>query len=410
MLLKIAWRNVWRNKRRSLLTLAASSFGLGLFIFLFAFSDGMHEQLIANATRTSLGHLQVYGRGYRADPVLERAIAKPAELRAALAGVRGLSLVLPRVESYGLASSASNSVGVMVVGVDPALEKRATRISNTMVKGLYLGRDSGTVGQILIGKALAKRLKLELGDKMVLLSQAADGSMANALFRVRGIYKTGAEAVDLGTAFITLGRAKEFLGLGQGLTSMLLFAGDLGEVDRIKGELGLRLEPKAYEALSWKDLDPSLLQTTELDDAINHVILLVVFMIVALGIVNTLLMSVFERTREFGVLLAMGMEPKSVVAMVSFEAAILASLSLAVGTSVGVILALHFGRHGIDLSRWTEGVSVSTAFLEPILYPKLRAYSVLKSCLSVFLVTIVSGLYPAFKASRLSPVKALRHS
>ncbi len=410
MLAKIAWRNLWRNKRRSLLTLAASSFGLCLFIFVFAFGDGMHEQLINNATRTSLGHLQIFATGYRADPLLENALASPERLSEILAKVPGVVHALPRVESYGLASTAANSVGVLIVGIEPELERTATRLSNTLIGGGYFGADIGAAGEILIGQSLAKRLKLDTGDKLVLLAQAADGSMASALFRVKGIFKTGSEALDLGMVFITLPRAKEFFVLGSRVTSMLLYVDDLRRVDDIKTDLGRRLDPRRYETLSWNDLDRSLLQLTQLDNGINHVLLTIVFGILALGIANTLMMSVFERTREFGVLLALGMEPRSVVTMVCLESLWLAGLSLAIGTTLGLCLSLYFQRYGIDLSRWTEGVSVSTAFLEPVLYPKLQSMSILKSCISVFLVTMLAGLFPALKASRLSPVQALRHT
>ncbi len=409
MLVKIAWRNVWRNRRRSLLTLAASSFGLAVLIFYFAFSDGIHTQMINNATRTSLGHIQIFAHNYRADRVIEHAIADPESALGVLNGAKGVSLVLPRVESYGLVSSPANSVGVLILGVDPAKERSATRIHNTLIRGQYLGTDQGRVGEIMIGDMLAKRLKAEVGEKIVLFSQAADGSMANALFRVKGIFRTGAEAMDLGTAYITLNRAQEFFVLGPRITSFLLYVDDIDRADSIRSDLASRLPPGLFEALSWKELDPSLLQTTQLDDAITQILCLMIFLVIAMGIVNTLVMSVFERTREFGVLLAMGMEPRDVVTMVSIESLVLGSTSLVLGMAVGLSVSLYFASHGINLTRWTQGVSVGSAFMEPILYPDVRLLSVAKSCAAVIIITLVSGLYPALKASRLEPVAALRH-
>jgi len=274
----MAWRNVWRNKRRSGITLAASSFGLAVLIFLLAFMDGLHEQMVRNATRMLLGHLQVYARGFREDPVPEKAIPDPERVREALARVPGLAHALPRVSGYGLVSSADNSVGVQILGVDPALEEKATRIPKTLVEGGYLGRDSGRVGEILIGKALAKRLRAVTGDKIVLLAQAADGSMASALFRVKGVFKTGAEGLDLGTVFVSLGRAQEFFALGtqlredrftvQGFRAFLetLFAGRDAEVEarieRLTAELlacqSCRIAAKELDRqLAAGEIDPS---------------------------------------------------------------------------------------------------------------------------------------------------------
>ncbi len=409
MLLTIAWRNVWRNKRRSIITLAASGLGLAVLIFLFAFNDGIHAQLINNATRTSLGHIQVFGHGYRDDRTVENAMADPKIAASVLGKTPGVSKFLPHIESYGLASSPANSVGVLILGVDPAKERGTTRIPNALIKGTYFEGASGRVGEVLIGAMLAKRLKVDVGEKIVLFSQAADGSMANALFRVKGIYRTGAEDVDLGTAYVTLPRAQDFFALGPRIISYLVYVDDLEHVDEVRQRLASRLDPSRFDVLSWKELAPSLLQETQLDDAINQIIFLMIFSVIAMGIVNTLLMSVFERTREFGVLLAMGMEPREVVAMVSIESFALGMLGLSIGLILGTLTSCYFQYHGIDLTRWTQGVSVGGAFLEPILYPQIRWQAVLRSSIIVTIITAASGLYPALKASRLSPVESLRH-
>lgn len=410
MLWKIAWRNVWRNRRRSLITLAASSAGLAVLIVVFSLGDGIHAQLVNDATRTSLGHFQVLARGYREDPVLDHAISDVPAVRRALEGVPGLAAVLPRVEVYGLASSAANSVGVEIVGVDARAERAATRIPRVIVDGSYLDASSSGAAQALLGARLASRLKLARGEKVVLLAQGADGSLASGLFRVRGVFKTGDDAMDLGVVFVTLPQAQKFLVLGGRVTSFVGFASDVGQVDALAARAAARLGPDGFQVLTWKQLAPSLLQAIQLDDASIYILLIIVFFIVALGIVNTLLMSVFERTRELGVLLAMGMSPGEVIAMISLESLALGLVSLVGGAALGAALSLRLQSHGIDLTRWTQGISMAGAFMEPVLYAKLRAVTVFKSSAIVLVVTLLAGLYPAVKASRLSPVDSLRSS
>jgi ABC-type lipoprotein release transport system permease subunit len=410
VLTKIAWRNVWRNKRRSAITLAASSFGLAVLIFVFALGDGIHAQLIDNATRTSLGHLQVLDAAYRDDPSPEHSIKDVAEVKAALAARPEISRALPRVEASGLASSAESSVGVMIVGVDPKAEKEATRVAHAVVDGKYLEDGGGPAAPILIGAKLAKRLKVRVGDKIVLMAQSTDGSLANALFRVQGVFKTGAEALDLGAVFVPLPRVQDFLGLGTRVTSFVVYMKDAAGVDATAAALRETLPKSRYEVVTWKQLDPSLVQAIQLDDASIYILLLIVFFIVALGIVNTLLMSVFERAHEFGVLLALGLEPARVVAMVSLESLALGLMSLVGGTVLGLAASYYVQAYGIDLTRWTQGISMASAFMEPVLYARVGWPSTVKSCALVLLITVLAGLYPAVKASRLSPVDSLRGS
>lgn len=402
----MAWRNVWRNRRRSLLTIVAISLGLAFNIFMRAIGDGFHEQMVDNSVRAHMGHLQVHRAGYHDDPGINKTLPGPNEVEEAireLLGLRGYSL---RVIGDGLASTAENSAGVAIVGIDPAQERAVTTIYRGMVKGAYLG--SGMGRPILIGERLAVNLKADLDDKVVLLVQAADGSMGADLFRVAGIFRSGSPELDRGMAFVLREDAQSLFSLRGRITEAVVLLTSSRGVPAAQQALQAKLAGENVEVLTWYEVEPFLLQFIELDDAFFYVIVIFFFVVISIGILNTIMMSVFERVREFGVMMALGTKPRQIVKLVVQEAFVLGLVGVVIGSLIGVAASLYFATEGMNLSAWSEGAA-ALGMTTTVVYTKLTTANLVLSNLSVLAVVMLVGLYPAMHAARLRPVEAIRH-
>jgi ABC-type lipoprotein release transport system permease subunit len=403
---KIAWRNVWRNTRRTVITLGAISVGLTMLIFFKGYTDGFHQQTVENSIKLHTGHIQIHRLGYQEEQLVELAMSRPEEALAAVRSQAGIKAYTQRVTAQGLIASSDTSRGILIVGVDPVGEPRLTTLKSKVVAGEYLSAAEGH--QILIGEKLARSLKVSLGDKLVLLTQAADGSMGADAYRVCGLFATGSQDLDKGMCFIPIKQAQELLVLGDRISEIAIIVENADEVDRIRLELSAKLDTKRYEVLSWKEISAWLVQIIELDDASLYVIELIVFVIVALGILNTMLMSILERVREFGLMMAMGTRPWQVVGMVMLEALLLGVVSVVVGSLMGSAVTQYFCVYGMDLSRWAEGFSMFP-YLDPVVYARLELANVVMSSAVVLLITLAASVYPAIKAARLEPAQAMHY-
>lgn len=404
---RLAWRNVWRNFRRSLLTIVAISFGLAVLIFIVGLADGIHEQMIRNATRTMIGQIQIHKKGYHEEPSIEKTIDEPESISSLLASLPLVESYAPRVRGQGLISSAENSAGVMILGVEPSHERRVTDIAQNLVSGEYtLERNKR---EILIGAKLAKTLKVDVGEKLVLLGQAADGSLANDLFRVKGIFKTGNDEIDAGVCYINIKDCEEFFAIDGRVTGFVIIARATEDIQPLDRALKQEINLSQFEVMTWDEIAPDLATFIRLDDASVYILILIVFFLVAIGILNTMLMSIFERVREFGIMMAVGTKPHQVVLLVMMESLWIALVSLLLGGIIGAVATIHFQTHGIDLTRFTGELNVVGTTMSPILYTDLTLNNIVVSCITVLLVTLLVAVYPAVKAARLQPVEAIRY-
>ncbi len=405
----MAWRNVWRNRRRSVLTVSAIALSLAFNILMRGIGDGFHEQMVDNSVRANIGHLEVHRQGYHNDPGLNRTLPNPQAVdRAirALPHVRGSSL---RVLGDGLASTSENSVGIAILGIDPTREPTVTAIRQAVVQGSYLRGDDER--PLLVGERLAATLRVALGDKVVLLVQAADGSMGAQLFRLTGIFRSGAPELDRGVAYILLKDAQALFALDDRVTEAVVLLDSSAAVPVARRSLDTALSSASagpYEVLTWNQVEPFLEQFIVLDDAFFYIIVAILFIVISVGILNTILMSVFERVREFGVMMALGTRPRQVVLLVVLEAAVLALVGIAVGGTLGSLATLYFAEAGINLASFAEGAA-SIGITTTTIYSKLTGANVLLSTAAVFVLVLLVSLHPAVHAARLRPVEAIRH-
>ncbi len=402
-LFSMAWRNIWRNTRRTVITVAAVVFAATIAIFMWCIAIGEHEQMINDALTLYPGHIQIHARGYWEDKTIYNSAAPPEALIASLSADPRVTAVTTRLTVDALISSDTNTSGVALVGVDPVRE--FSDVKDKIIEGGFI--DHGGPDSIVIGQSLAKNLNCGVGDRLVILTQAYDGSIAARFFTVSGIFRTGSMEFDRAMAFVDIGAADELLSMYGQVTEVSLLLKTDRDAKDLTEEIGGALDPETYEVMAWQQLIPDLVQFVELDNIFGYIYYLMILVVVIFGIMNTILMAVMERYREFGVIMALGTKPKHIVALILIESALIALVGIAIGDAIGFGISYYYTQVPMDLSAYAK--SMESFGINPLLYAKMYPFVFYITDLIILSATILSAVYPAVKASRLEPVRALRY-
>ena len=402
--LRLAARNILRNARRSAITVAAISVGMAALLFLWSFIDGVNEQMIDNSTRLLSGHLQVHRSGYHDEQTLDLVLSDPARAAGTLRAAQGVAAVSTRLEGGALASLGDKTRAVLVIGIDAAAERAVTTLSETVMQGTFLGTSDDDA--VVLGARIAEALGASVGSEVVLVTQAADGSVGAGRYRVKGIFRTRMDMLDGAYVLLTLRAAQELYAAPDGVTTIVARMGDRGRVDALQASHQASLGPE-YEVLGWTRLLPAVVQSVAFHEVMGYILLLVLFTVVAVGITNTVLMAVLERTREFGVMMALGTSRGQVTRLVFYEALLLGLVGLLVGAMVGGAIVLYYARTGMDFGRYVQAMQTMQG-LTSVIYPLPRLDRALLVSLLVLLIAVVASVYPAWRAARLAPVVAIR--
>ncbi|TAK48833.1 MAG: ABC transporter permease [Betaproteobacteria bacterium] len=403
----IAARNILRNRRRTAIMVGGAAFSVLAFVFVFGFFDGFFDGMVENSTRYLTGHVQLERAGFRKDLAPELALDKPAELLTRLRSVPNVAAAAPRVQAQALASSATKSEGIVLIGIDPLPERSVTFIHRTIVQGKAL--DPGADREIVIGRKLAERLRVRLGEKVVVMAQAADGELGTAAYRVSGIFATESSTFDSAIAYVTLPAAQSLLALGARVSTVNIRLGDRAALERTMEDLRRLAAAPGLVLAPWQELLPQLDEMVRFNRVVSDIILAVFLLVVATAIMNTVFMAVAERTREFGVLMALGTPPGAIRRMVVYETIVLMTLASLLGYGIGIALVEYFGRQGIDLSGFFQGYAAIPG-LTGIVYPKVLVATTIPPGVALLIASVLVSLYPAAKAARLDPVAAIRHA
>ncbi len=406
MYLQLAWRNIWRNPRRTVVIMIAVIIGVWSMVFLGALMRGMVDDMIENGIATLTGHIQVHLKGYRSDPVVENSMTDQEILETTIK-----KLVPPgtqwtsRVRVNAIASNARHSDGVTLVGVDPAREARVSFIGRAVNQGRYL-RPDDKYG-IVVGKALVDRFETKLDRKLVLMSQDTNKEIASRAFRIVGIFRAEMEATERQFVFVTMPAAQKMLKLKKGISEISIILTDHKEVDKVTTNL-LAALPSTYEVQTWEELLPFVTAYLKIYDQFVFLWYLVVFIAMGFGIVNTTLMAVFERIREFGLLKSLGMKPWWIIKEVLTESCLLLLIGMAIGNILGLLSVLALSGSGIDLSALAAGMEYFG--ISRVIYPVIYGKDLTMANLVVFILGLLVSIYPAAKAARFTPVEALAHT
>ena len=403
--LRIAWRNIWRNTRRTAVTAAAIALNTAILIVTYGLMEGMIIDTVYNVTHLVVGDAQVHAPEYRADRSFYRSIENPEKVLAA-ARAAGISAVA-RSYNFGLVSVGHKSAGAMFWGVDPAAEREAFELAGQLSQGEFLSERGRPVREIVLGRKLAKSLHAGIGSEIIAVVQAGDGSLGNELFTVRGILKTCGEEIDRGAAIIHQADFEElFVSQGR-VHEIALNARGAMTPDQVVAAVEGAAE--GLEVISWQDLMPPLADMVNMFDAVMVLFGLIFSLAAGLGVLNTMLMATFERIREFGVLKALGATPWRILRDVSSEAFVLALFASVIGVAIGLGGALYFHHVGLDLSFAGGDITFSGIAFNPIWRSTLNMKITVSPVVIMLVVCVLAALYPAAKAARIDPVRAMTH-
>jgi ABC-type lipoprotein release transport system permease subunit len=403
---QMALRSVFRNPRRSLITASATAFGLAAYLFLYGFADGFFEQMIRNSTEQLSGHVQVMAKGHDVDLSPQLRIDNVTQHLTTLANQQSVQAAAPRIVLKGMVANPKTSLPMELVGVAPNQEQQVTDLARYMVEGQYVqvGGDG-----IVIGRKLADDLGARLDDKLVVTVQQAGGDLASGAYPIRGIYRTGSDLFDSEYVFVSIAQARQLVGFSPDQASrIVLRLQDRTQSTPLAQRLNREFADTSLVAQDWETLLPVVVQMIEMSQIDFYLILSVVFVVVAIGVMNTMVMSVMERTRELGVMLALGTQGSQLMLTILFEALFLSLIGMVAGTLLGVLIVAWLASDGIDLSAIAGSFETIPGITDKV-YPMLIVDHVWLPSLLLFLCSVLVALYPAQRAAKLDPVEAIRH-
>lgn len=403
IILAVALRNLLGNLPRTLLTVGAIAVGLASLIFLWSFNEGLHRNMLGNFQKAIIASVQIHHEGFFQHPELSGYIRHPQDIAAAL-DISGIVNYSRRLESFGLAASNETTEGVMLIGMDPVTEPRVTEIEKRIGIGRFLKPDDSYT--LILGATTANNLNVKLGDQVIMIGYDRYGAMVAEAFTLIGVITSGEMGLDRGMAITSLATLQEMVDMPDEVTT---FAISLPEkqIAPTVHELQTRLKGKHLEIMPWYAMFPVMKEWVTLHNGFLYLFIGVVLFIVLAGELNTLLLSMLERTREFGVFMAIGTTRQEIAALLVIEAAFIGLLGALGGILLGFVIVLLTGISGIDLSILLG--STSRFYVDPLIYPQLELDQLGVTVCAILLASVAAGLYPAWRASLLQPAEAIRN-
>lgn len=400
-MLKLAWRNLWRNKRRTLITSASIFFGVVLSAIMSSMQEGSYAQYIKTIVNFYSGYIQVHQKGYWDDQVINNSLEYSA-ISTKLKDVKEITIFTPRFENFALAASQDITKGVMVIGIAPHNEDRITSLSRKIINGKYLS--DGDKG-VVLGSALAKFLNLGVNDTLVLLSQGYHGVSAAGKYPVRGIIKQPSPDLDRIVVYMDVTNCQDLFSAPDRLTSIVIMVTKSDDVASAKKELVSKLGPE-YEVMDWKEINSILMKQIDSDRQSGIIMKGVLYMIIAFGIFGTVMMMTAERRKEFGVLIAVGMQKNRLSYVLVLETILLGLVGVITGIVASIPITWYFTFHPIPFSGQAAETMMQMGF-EPIMSFSMMPSVFYNQAITIFIFTIIIGLYPVFNVHRLKISKAL---
>ncbi|MCW0484294.1 ABC transporter permease [Gaoshiqia sediminis] len=400
--LKLAWRNIWRNKRRTLITMASIFFGVLLNTFMTSMQEGTYSKMIDNVVGFYSGYIQQHHPEYWENKTIDNTFQPNDSLYRIIRRIPTVTAIVPRLESFTLMSFGNNTKGAALIGIDPEKENRMTRLSHWIEKGTYL--QPGDNG-ILLAKNLAKNLSIQVGDTLVMISQGYHGASAAALFPVRGILKFPAPTMNNLGGYIDLNAAQEFFSVPERLTSLVFMVDDYGNVSQTRQQLQRELG-SAYQLMTWDEMDPVTKNMIDADRSGAYISKGILYLLVGFGIFGTVIMMIAERRKEMGIMVAIGMQKSRLAKILFYETTLIGLVGVFTGFAISYPLILYLVYHPIPITGEAAEAYEQFGF-EAVMYFSSQWFVFARQVLIVFLLTLTVYLYPLVKIYRMKLTKAL---
>jgi len=403
MLFRLAWRNIWRNRRRTYITAASILFAVLFASFMESLQRGAWDNMIGNVVNYYFGYMQVHEKGYWEEQSINKAFSLEDSL-SAINHIEKVEAVLPRIESFALASAQNNTKGVLVAGIDPATENSMTGLRERVIQGEYLGNGEEAA---LVAAGVAERLELGVGDTLVLISQGFRGVNAAGKYPIKGLVEFGSPDLNKQMVYLTLPVAQYFYGAEGRVTSLTLKLNDQEDIKPVSKALKSELDTAAYEVMNWEEMLPDLVEARELDSAGNVIVYVILYLIIAFGIFGTILMMSKEREYEFGVLVSIGLQRWQLALSVWIETILLGLIGALSGIIASIPVVYYFMVNPIRFTGEYAGMMEKYGF-PPIFPATFEPEIFMMQAIYVFIITALIAIYPMLKIWKLKPVEAMR--
>ena len=403
MLLKLAWKNIWRNRSRTLITMAAILFAVLLSVFTSSLREGIFDHLVKNVVGFYTGYIQVHKYGYYNEQILENSFEADPKTELKIRNSENVVLIAPRLESFALVSAGETTKGCLVVGIHPEAEDRITALKSKINEGAFLKQGDRDV---LLAEGLAKALRLKVYDTIALIAQGYHGAMAAGKFRIRGIVQFGSPDLNDKVLYMTLSGAQDFYTAEKQVTAYVLMLKNVKQMESVKNQLAASLG-SAFEVMTWGELMPDIQQHIETDTSNAKYVQGILYMLICFGIFGTLLMMMEERKFEMGMLVAIGMKKTRLMLLLIIESVVTVLLGCMVGICMSIPLVYYFHRYPMRIGGETAAVYQRFGF-EPIFPTSVDASGFIRQGLIVLIIGLLLSLYPVYKVLRLKPVEAMK--
>ena len=400
LLFSLATRNLWRNHRRTLVILFAIVLGVWAMIVMAAFMRGISDKMFYDGIQNLTSHIQIHEKKYLDDPVINNSMNVDSTIEEALKSNPKIVKWTTRIRVPAVVASEHDTAGLTLIGIDPSLEAEMSFLKSSMIEGRYLTSvdDKG----VIIGKKLAEKLETRVGKRIVLMSQDKANQVADRGFRIVGLFDAETDAMEKSSIFLAINTAKSLLKVKEDISEIAIEIDNINDVDLVVEQL--KQSVPGYDIKSWHEIQPLLKMITDLYNSVGIIWHLIVFLAMGFGIVNTLLMAVFERTYEFGLFQALGLKPAFILIQVWLEAILLLVCGLLIGNLVSWLTVLATG-DGIDMANFAEGMQM--AGMGNVIPFVIVTEDLIAANLVVIVLGLLTGLYPAWRASRLVPADAI---